>query len=155
MEFYEYCLYIQKIDVSMPTDKIIYMIEQIFMIGKVSSIEYVKKTDRSVSIIVNLLSINMSPNLLEMWITIENGHRFKLFLSEKVYWVVRRKYMLYSIFNVLLKKINILEEHIISQDNRLVIQEERLRELMNPYLSVSTSEDDLFSNLEDPDTNEC
>jgi len=59
--------------------------------------------------------------------------------------------MLYSIFNVLLKKINTLEQHIISQDNRLVIQEERLQELMSPYLSVSTSEEDLFSNLEDTD----
>ena len=151
MEFYEYCLYVQKIDVSMTTEQITYMIENIFMIGKVASIEYVKKTDRHVSVIVNFSYIHMSSNLLEMWVTIENGHRFKLMLSEKVYWVVRRKYMLYSIFNVLLKKINTLEQHIISQDNRLVIQEERLQELMSPYLSVSTSEEDLFSNLEDTD----
>ena len=135
----------------MTTEKITYMIEDIFMIGKVASIEYVKKTDRHVSVIVNLLSIHMSSNLLEMWITIENGHRYKLMLSEKVYWVVRRKYMLYSIFNVLLKKINTLEQHIISQDNRLVIQEERLQKFLDPYLSVSTSEDDLFSNLEETD----
>ena len=176
---HQYCLYIQRIHVSFLDQDIRNLIENYFFIGKISCIKYVKKTQRFISILVYFSFVHLHSFLIEMWCSIENGRSFKLVLYQKPkfeYWVVRRKYMLHPVLNIMVNKINVLEECVQKQNenihfltnsvhelkkkidkienvNNFTLEEEKnyVSESGSPhfhYISDSSSEESLFSKYE-------
>lgn len=160
----EYCLYIQKINVRFTNDHIQELLETYFKIGEISSIQHVKKSGDYLSIFAYFSVISYSPSTMELFTSVDNGNSFKLVLPEnvgllvnigldlvsnkKMYWIARKKCMT-NVFQLLLDKINVLEERITAQDEII----EQLRERRNEdrrdslCISESSSNDSLFSYL--------
>lgn len=146
----EYCLYIQKINVRFTNDHIQEVLEKYFKIGEISSIQHVKKSGDYLCIFAYFSVISYSPSTMELFTSVDNGNSFKLVLPEisspvkKVYWIARKKCMT-NVFQLLLDKINILEERITAQDE--IIQQMRNEEQDRDslYISESSSNDSLFS----------
>ena len=157
----EYCLYIQKINVRFTNQHIQDLLETYFKIGEISSIQHVKKSGDYLCIFVYFSVISYSPSTIELFTSVDNGNRFKLVLPEnvgllgldlvsnkKTYWIARKKCMT-NVFQLLLDKINVLEERITAQDEII----EQMRERSNKeeeerdslYISESSSNDSLFS----------
>lgn len=161
----EYCLYIQKINIRFTNDHIQELLETYFQIGEISSIQHVKKSGDYLSIFAYFSVICYSPSTMELFTSVDNGNSFKLVLPEnmgllvnagldvvspikKVYWIVRKKCMT-NLFQLLLDKINILEDRITAQDEIIEQLRERRdnKERDSLCISESSSSDSLFSYL--------
>lgn len=165
----EYCLYIQKINVRFTDEYIQELLETYFKIGKISIIQHVKKSGDYLSIFAYFSIICYSPSTMELFISVDNGNSFKLVLpknmvnvsldlvpNKNVYWIARKKCM-NNVFQLLLNKINVLEERITVQDQ--IIEQLQIREYGGNgggdggdnndmyYISESSSNDSLFSYL--------
>jgi hypothetical protein len=155
----EYCLYIQKINVRFTNEHIQELLEKYFKIGEISIIQHVKKSGDYLSIFAYFSVISYSPSTMELFTSVDNGNSFKLVLPEnvvsspvkKVYWIARKKCMT-NVFQLLLDKINILEERITAQDEIIEQMQERrdndnkdMRDSL--CISQSSSSDSLFSYL--------
>ena len=157
----EYCLYIQKINVRFTNDHIQELLETYFQIGEISSIQHVKKSGDYLCIFAYFSVICYSPSTMELFTSVDNGNSFKLVLPEnvgllvnagldmvsnikKVYWIARKKCMT-NVFQLLLDKINILEDRITAQDE--IIEQLRNKEDERDSLCISdsSSNDSLFS----------
>jgi hypothetical protein len=162
----EYCLYIQKINVRFTNDHIQELLESYFKIGEISSIQHVKKSGNYLSIFAYFSVICYSPSTMELFTSVDNGNSFKLVLPEnvgllvnigleivsnkKMYWIARKKCMT-NVFQLLLDKINVLEERITAQDEIIEQLQERRdndnKDRDSLCISESTSSDSLFSYL--------
>ena len=167
----EYCLYIQKINLQFTDEHIQELLETYFNIGKISSIQHVKKAGDYLSIFAYFSVICYSPSTMELFSSVDNGNSFRLVLPENivfldldtpmknVYWIARKKCMT-NLFQLLLNKINVLEERITAQEQiieqlqersehereRNDYERERERDTDNIYyISDSSSNDSLFS----------
>ena len=109
--------------------------------------------------------ISYSPSTMELFTSVDNGNSFKLVLPEnvgllvnigldlvsnkKMYWIARKKCMT-NLFQLLLDKINILEDRITAQDEIIEQLREQRRdnkERDSLCISESSSSDSLFSYL--------
>jgi hypothetical protein len=161
----EYCLYIQKINIRFTNDHIQELLETYFQIGEISSIQHVKKSGDYLSIFAYFSVICYSPSTMELFTSVDNGNSFKLVLPEnvgllvnvglelvsnkKTYWIARKKCMT-NLFQLLLDKINILEDRITAQDEIIEQLREQRRdnkERDSLCISESSSSDSLFSYL--------
>jgi hypothetical protein len=160
----EYCLYIQKINIRFTNDHIQELLETYFQIGEISSIQHVKKSGDYLSIFAYFSVICYSPSTMELFTSVDNGNSFKLVLPEnvgllvnvglelvsnkKTYWIARKKCMT-NLFQLLLDKINILEDRITAQDEIIEQLRERRdnKERDSLCISESSSSDSLFSYL--------
>jgi hypothetical protein len=158
----EYCLYIQKINVRFSSAHIQELLEKYFKIGEISSIQHVKKSGDYLSIFAYFSVISYSPSTMELFTSVDNGNSFKLVLPEnvgllvnigldavvspvkKVYWIARKKCMT-NVFQLLLDKINILEERITAQDEIIKQMRNEEQDRDSLYISESSSNDSLFS----------
>jgi hypothetical protein len=158
----EYCLYIQKINVQFTNQHIQDLLETYFKIGEISSIQHVKKSGDYLSIFAYFSVISYSPSTIELFTSVDNGNSFKLVLPEnvgllvnigldlvsnkKTYWIARKKCMT-NVFQLLLDKINVLEERITAQDEIIEQLRERRdnKERDSLCISESSSNDSLFS----------
>jgi hypothetical protein len=162
----EYCLYIQKINARFTNDHIQELLEKYFKIGEISSIQHVKKSGDYLCIFAYFSVISYSPSTMELFTSVDNGNSFKLVLPEnvgllvnigleivsnkKMYWIARKKCMT-NIFQLLLDKINVLEERITAQDEIIEQLQERRdndnKDRDSLCISQSSSNDSLFSYL--------
>jgi hypothetical protein len=161
----EYCLYIQKINIRFTNDHIQEVLEKYFQIGEISSIQHVKKSGDYLSIFAYFSVICYTPSTMELFTSVDNGNSFKLVLPENVgllvnagldmdspiknvYWIARKKCMT-NLFQLLLDKINILEDRITAQDEIIEQLRERRdnKERDSLCISESSSSDSLFSYL--------
>jgi hypothetical protein len=158
----EYCLYIQKINVCFTNVHIQELLEKYFKIGEISSIQHVKKSGDYLSVFAYFSVISYSPSTMELFTSVDNGNSFKLVLPEnvgllvnigldvvvsplkKVYWIARKKCMT-NVFQLLLNKINILEERITAQDEIIQQMRNEDQDRDSLYISESSSNDSLFS----------
>ena len=118
----EYCLYIQKINNMLKDDEIITILKR-FGIGKISKIEHIRR-EKYLSVFVYFEFITWSPSTMEILTSIESGYSYKLTIDKKSYWIVRKRCMI-GVAQLLLQKINMLED-IVEKQNKIIQTHEQI-----------------------------
>ncbi len=133
----EYCLYIQKINNRFNDSDIITILER-FNIGKISKIEHIK-CDKYLSVFVYFEFISWNSSTMEILTSIESGHSYKLatdklatdklatdkLATDKLaYWIIRKRPMI-GVAQLLLQKINMLED-IVEKQNTIIQSHEQI-----------------------------
>jgi hypothetical protein len=135
-----FCLYIQKISATLSDPEIIYLVEDILKLGRVSRYERVSKTSSYISAFVYFSFIFWTPANTELFLSVDNGKSYKLkFPQSDVKWILRKKSVSFNVVQYLISKIEDLEKKV----EQIQIQQEQQLDIFY----ISSDEEDYSSFL--------
>ena len=137
-----FCLYIQKISATLSDPEIIYLVEDILKLGRVSRYERVSKTSSYISAFVYFSFIFWTPSNTEIFLSVDNGKSYKLkFPQSDVKWILRKKGVSFNVVQYLIAKIEDLEKKI---EQIQQTQQEQIQQQVDFFYISSDSEEDNF-----------